>query len=113
MKRIQVCKNGHLIAISRYGLLTDIFGYIKKYCPRCGEDVITKCPDSSCNDPISEGHSSEDIEIGISYIPPSYCSKCRKPYPWIDAKVEAALQVIDLEKKLTDEDRKQSKKLYP
>jgi hypothetical protein len=52
-----------------------------------------------------ESYSSEDIEIGISYTPPDYCSNCGEAYPWTNAKLEAAQQVIDLEKDLTDEDK--------
>lgn len=98
-----ICKNGHMINDS----------YVRypegnsKHCEECGAENITSC--QHCNAPI-KGRYHVDGIVDFSETPvPSYCHNCGKPYPWIQSKLEALDEMINLMDEL-DEKEKESLK---
>ena len=87
----QVCLNGHLIN-EKSKALPELN---REYCERCGSPTITQCP--KCNSNIRGYDPSGFEEIGWpgeSYSNPSYCSNCGAAYPWTEAKIQAAREVV-------------------
>jgi hypothetical protein len=105
----QVCLNGHPIT-----------GYYKsrparhsKFCPDCGRETITACPD--CEAPIrGEYEVPGVVSIGGSgFSPSSYCHHCGKPYPWTNSRIEALTEAIDELDELPEADREKLKASIP
>jgi len=94
-----------------------------KYCPTCGEKVLSCCP--SCSSIIKRGHIESEPMFLNPYDPeeltcfedhkmpfdnfeiPNYCSECGKPYPWTekffkDYKTILELQSEEIDKELQD-----------
>jgi len=92
----QVCKNGHAI--------TPMFEIhpenSQKFCNRCGELTITRCP--SCNTPIRGYPDSGIISI---YYPPAFCYNCGKPFPWTESRLNASKELADTLKKLKPDEK--------
>ncbi|MDQ1274857.1 MAG: hypothetical protein QG610_429 [Euryarchaeota archaeon] len=96
----QICLNGHTANSST--LESPEFN--KDYCDKCGEKTVTFC--LHCKTPI-RGHYHIPGWIGvISYHPPSYCYACGKPFPWIEKKIQAAIE-LSKEDGLSEEEAKQ------
>ena len=61
----------------------------RKFCPQCGEEIISACP--GCGEPIKgvEKFTMGPKQIDASilkvsdYIPPVRCDGCGKFYPWV------------------------------
>lgn len=96
----QICLNGHCTndAIRSAPSLSQDF------CDKCGASTITACP--SCHTPIhGYYHVPGVISLGFEYSPPSYCHKCGAPYPWTEARLQAARELADELDDLTPEER--------
>ena len=62
------------------------------------------CP--SCSEPIKGYyHVSGVISAGSDFNIPAYCSKCGKAYPWTQARLDAAGQLVQ-ESELLDAEEK-------
>ena len=90
-----ICKKGHVL--SYYGKNDS------KYCSICGEEVVGKC--ANCGSPIrGKEHDEDDSIISISkYKLPYYCCECSKPYPWTDAIISNAIEILSLDESLDQE----------
>lgn len=93
----QVCKNGHLINSTAD---TDI-SFNKKYCPDCGAETITNCP--NCGFPI-HGKCEIDSVVFIGDTPKvdKYCYNCGTPYPWTKNSLLSMTALIYEEETLSD-----------
>ena len=90
-KTAQICLNGHCIT-------SDIDYNTENYCSVCGSATITKCP--NCHSNI-RGDYEDDFAIFAGYETPKYCHNCGKPFPWTEAAIQAAAEILALDDSLT------------
>lgn len=92
----QICKNGH-VATSYYNRYPE---EREKYCAECSAETITNCP--KCNSFIK----GSDLEYGYltTYSAPAYCIYCGSPFPWTEAALESAKELLILENILSQEE---------
>jgi hypothetical protein len=69
------------------------------FCAECGSIIISKC--LSCGQPIQPIYRSENItrskgSRAYHEIPtaPPYCSKCGKPFPWTQQKIDILSEYV-------------------
>jgi hypothetical protein len=95
----QICLNGHVINDS----VREYPQHNKKYCDKCGAATITNCP--NCNTEIQGDYHVEGV-IGVShYTPPAFCHNCGKPYPWTEAKIQAAHELTQELENISEDDK--------
>lgn len=108
-KTAKICLNGHMIS--------DDYQFAKdydKYCTLCGAENITCC--QYCNAPI---HGYYDYEVPGYVGPaevapvPAYCHNCGKPYPWTEAFLKTADEMVDMFDELSTEQKQQLKETFP
>lgn len=101
-----VCKNGHMInsSMRKYSDTND------KYCTKCGAETVYKC--SSCECEIrGEYHASGVVCLGGGIEePPGYCHNCGKPYEWTRLRIEALNDLIELDEKLSKQQKDELKR---
>lgn len=95
----QVCLNGHGIT----GSVKSSPEFMKKFCDKCGAATITACP--SCDAEIQGRYKSSGVISVRNYEPPAYCKNCGKPYPWTEAKIQAAKELAFELEDLSDGDK--------
>lgn len=83
----QICLNGHPVT----GELDRFPEKAEKYCTYCGAQTITDCP--QCQTRIRGKQSGGGFMYSSGYRAPNNCHECGKPYPWIEAKLEAAREL--------------------
>lgn len=93
----EVCLNGHVSTDS-----ADIRPELReKFCSKCGEATITKC--RNCNSNIRGDYEVEGVlNLARRYKPPSFCYNCGNPFPWTERKLNAAIQLVQEDGKLSD-----------
>lgn len=100
-KCVHICLNGHVIQSSNR---------ISKpeFCEKCGSQMIDSCP--TCHKPIKIWYVSRGVVVfgKYSYERAAYCKECGSPYPWTQAAIEAATNLIYEE---ADLDKVQQEKL--
>jgi len=94
-----ICKNGHDISSYLDSIVPD-----EKFCSTCGSEVITTCQE--CNTPIRGKHVEPHIIDCTPYHVPAYCYACGAPFPWTQAALDAAKEVI-LEEDAMDEGQRE------
>lgn len=99
----QVCLNGHVIT----SMLRMKPERGKGFCDKCGKETISRCP--NCNQLIQGSYFGGAIHVAF-YKPPNYCYKCGKPFPWTEAKLKAAKELVDELTNLTPTEQEQLKK---
>ena len=96
----QVCLNGHCIndSAKKYP------AHNKNYCDICGEKTITQCYE--CKTDIRGDYIADFAIIGgeHNYTPPNFCYNCGKPFPWLERKMKAAVEMVELEEILNAEE---------
>lgn len=80
----EVCLNGHSTTddVESCPELTSPF------CPTCGSKTIRAC--ANCNTPIRGRYHVPGVVGVFGYTPPNFCHRCGRPFPWTQAKLEAA-----------------------
>ena len=96
----QVCLNGHVVNSS----LKRFPQGSKNFCDKCGALTITNCP--SCNTEIQGKYRAEGVIDLTKYIPPKFCPSCGKPYPWTEAKIQAAYELTREIENISEDDKK-------
>jgi hypothetical protein len=91
----QICMQGDVQ--SSDGTSIDPMGH----CTKCGSTCVHHC--ISCNEPIR----GQNMTVQTSYIAPSFCHGCGKPYPWMDEKLKIARDLLLHDEKLSYEERKE------
>lgn len=90
-----ICQNGHVIN----EMVNQCPDDNKNYCEICGSKAISKC--EACGKDI-RGNRPGDI-----YTPPSFCNNCGKVFPWVQSRIEAAIE-LSLESDNISEDDKET-----
>jgi len=93
----QICTNGHVI--NSCFLTTPHIN--REFCSRCGAPTITQCQYCSA---IIRGSYHTRISTS-DFARPSFCSDCGKPYPWTEAKIQAAHTLAEEMENLSDKER--------
>lgn len=100
----QICMSGHVVndATKKFPQFSS------KYCRKCGHPTIEQCPD--CQVPIKGRYHSSTAPTVTSTKEkespvPFYCHDCGKAYPWTQALLDTALELINEEDNLTAEDK--------
>jgi len=98
----QICTNGHVVNEQ----LISSPHIKKKFCDRCGAPTITNC--QYCRVTIKGAyHFGPNTS---SWMRPSFCTNCGKPYPWTEASLKAAKELSDELENLSPEERNLLKK---
>ena len=96
----QICLSGHVINNS----VKEYPENNKKYCDKCGAATITNC--LNCNAEIQGYYNVEGvISVSNHYTAPSFCPNCGKPYPWIEAKIQAAHDLTQKLENISEEEK--------
>lgn len=85
-----VCQNGHVINSSASKYPEDN----KRFCNKCGGQAVSQCP--SCANPIEGSLYTRGLPSLSAFHPPRYCHNCGKPFPWTEARIRAAQELVDL-----------------
>lgn len=99
-----ICLNGHIMNSKKSNF--------QKYCSICGESVISQC--NHCNAPLRgdlsySGFTVEKRSDKKDY----YCHSCGKPYPWTERIINSSIELLSLDKDLTDEEKTILKSAIP
>lgn len=95
----QVCKQGHIVS-----MFAESHPEKKQdHCIHCGAATVMVC--LHCEEPI-RGYLHGSHSANIPEVPPSFCHKCGKPYPWMQDRLETAKELLDHDDKLSLDDRK-------
>ncbi|MCL4384574.1 DUF2321 domain-containing protein [Patescibacteria group bacterium] len=96
----QICLNGDVIndSTNRSPQLN------KKFCPKCGEPTITKCPE--CGKEIAGEIHYSNVFGAHSFKRPAFCIECGKPYPWTIRKLKSVKELASEIDELTPEEHK-------
>lgn len=91
----QICNSGHIVNDH----IADVKNVHNAFCPECGAPSIVACHD--CGQEI-QGEMQDPFGVGgiPEYSRPLFCPNCGKPYPWTQAGLDAARELIDLETSL-------------
>jgi len=96
----QVCTNGHSINSASRGMPQ----FNQEFCDECGAPSITECP--SCKTPIRGHYNSGSLSFS-KYVPPAFCYKCGKPFPWTAAAISTAKELAELQDNLTSAEKQE------
>ena len=101
-----VCLNGHVI---------NCYADTQQernapFCHRCGQPTICECP--GCKARIRGEHHTPGVVVFSThpFSAAGYCYACGAPYPWTEAKLQAAREMIDEVEELTSEQRETFKR---
>ncbi len=86
--KAEVCLNGHPTTGDYAGSPE----FTSKYCSKCGAETTRECP--SCQSMIRGYYDSPGV-ISFHYESPSYCHSCGGAYPWTQAALEAAKELVE------------------
>lgn len=93
----QICQNGHVTNSSTINFPQSS----KKFCDKCGAETIVSCP--QCNFSVRGAYWGS---VGLSrYTAPAFCINCGQPFPWTQAKLQAAHQLTEELDTISEEDR--------
>lgn len=97
----QICLSGHLVNQATKNSPQ----FSSKFCRKCGQPTIDKCP-------LCKAHiTGRYYTTGTPNMPspespvPLYCHDCGKPYPWTQATLDTAIELISGEDRLTPEEK--------
>ncbi|TET45513.1 DUF2321 domain-containing protein [candidate division TA06 bacterium] len=92
----QICENGHVVN----GFTKTSPERSKDFCDKCGAAAITTCP--LCGGEIRGGLITSYTTTRRA---PAFCIYCGKPYPWTQARIEAAHQLAGELDGISDEEK--------
>jgi hypothetical protein len=94
-----ICKNGHVISDS----IDSSPEFYEKYCSNCGAESIRQC--ERCNTAIRGDYEVEGVLdlTGRRMKAPSFCHNCGNLFPWSEARMQAAKELLDLTELETEE----------
>lgn len=103
----QICLHGHVITADGRDLIS-ASGRVgireNEHCSKCGSRCIHRC--EHCDAPIRGKRTMQhEVSVRPSYVPPSFCYNCAKPYPWMAERLETARQLLWNDDKLSIEER--------
>ncbi|MFL6451110.1 MAG: DUF2321 domain-containing protein [Bryobacteraceae bacterium] len=94
-----VCRSGHLIndAVNEYPDKN------RKFCGVCGAEVILKC--ESCNHALIGKRFYDGVATSTATMVPKYCEHCGNAFPWAEAVLQQADELVDLIDELSDDEK--------
>jgi hypothetical protein len=95
----QVCINGHVITSGIESSKLDM----QKFCQDCGKPTIIKCYD--CKTRIRGSYRSPNVVLITEYIVPKFCYECGRPFPWTQAKLDSARELVEFEDKINTKEK--------
>ena len=84
-----VCVNGHKIT----GMAKRHPEDMKKHCPRCGAETMSRCP--SCNTEIPGYLHIRNVVYADGSRPPEHCHECGGEFPWTGKRPEPGVRRRD------------------
>ena len=84
----QICLNGHVVTAS-YNSYPQ---HRSPHCDQCGAGTITVCP--KCSTAIRGYYRVPGVVGFHDFHAPAYCSQCGAPYPWTEARLNAARELV-------------------
>jgi hypothetical protein len=88
---MQACLNGHVITDDIHSQSEQV----KRFCPKCGGATITQCPE--CGAEIQGKHYVSGGMSSRRSHAPNNCHSCGAAYPWRQAEIAAAIEVLQME----------------
>jgi hypothetical protein len=109
-KVARICLNGHLIGFDEGVEVTGRpgLGHYRegdRFCVRCGNKAITICPNCDMKIKGEPNVTWMAADALPPYSIPAFCYNCGEPYPWIQRRLEAAKEQIELEQSLSADDK--------
>lgn len=103
----QICLHGHVITADGRDLIS-ASGRVgireNEHCSKCGSRCINRC--EHCHVPIRGKRTMQhEVSVRPSYVPPSFCYNCAKPYPWMQDRLDTARDLLWHDDKLSLEER--------
>lgn len=97
----QICLSGHLVNEAT----RKSPHFSSNFCKKCGQPTIDQCP--LCKAHITgRYHATGTPSIPSPVSPvPLYCHGCGKPYPWTQATLDTAMELVSEEAELTPEEK--------
>ena len=96
----QICENGHIITVD-----IDLYPEkTQKFCEKCGVPTMDKCKNCEANIPGSKFDDTLFVSYPL-YEPPSVCTNCGKPYPWIEKKLKATQELAQELNEITPDEK--------
>lgn len=95
----QICRNGHVInSMARYYPTSN-----SPHCAQCGEPTLVTCP--HCDTDIRGFYHVPGVIGFAQYSAPGFCHQCGRPFPWTEASLAAAKELVDTFESLSADDR--------
>lgn len=103
----QICCNGHVInSMAREYPTSNA-----PHCQQCGEATVTTCP--NCRTEIRGFyHVPGVISLG-HYSAPAFCHQCGEPFPWTQAGLAAARELVETFDAISKEDKESLQNAFP
>jgi hypothetical protein len=103
----QICLNGHVVNDSA----DEKPHRNEKFCRKCGQPTIMNCPE--CNERIRGYFYTSNFSGPSIKHPPTFCHNCGKAYPWTNAKLEAAKELIAEDEQLGTDEKELLRLTFP
>lgn len=98
--RALICLQGHVVNSE----MMRSPEHSRSFCDQCGEATISSC--QKCSRPIrGEYHVPGVTAVGFGFPAPDYCADCGAAFPWREAKLKAAHDLIGELDELSPEQR--------
>ena len=88
---MQVCLNGHQITATA----ATAPAFCKPFCPDCGAETIMACP--TCKAAIQGFYHIQGVFSFREPPIPNNCHQCGTAYPWRQAAIANAIEVLQME----------------
>ncbi len=96
----RICLNGHII---NSFVITRPHNN-KTFCDKCGLVTVTNC--LACKAEIRGGLCYGNAVSRLLITLPAFCPSCGKPYPWTEAKIQAAHELAQELENISDDEKK-------
>ncbi len=93
-----ICESGHMVNSSS----DETPEHNALHCNKCGSKTISSC--LSCDAPIRGVYWAGTVTTGDIEVP-AYCHGCGSPYPWTQAALESAEELIRFNESLNDKEK--------
>ena len=97
----QICTNGHIISST----LESVKEAKEKFCSECGAPTITRCQNPKCKQPIQGDYYNPYATVIGTFLPPNFCNRCGRAYPWTESAVNAAKELANELSKLNEKEK--------
>jgi len=114
-----ICEQGHLL--TKTAMRGPLCPGEAAFCRDCGAKAVSTCRQCSAHiqgvriPPLgaSRDFSMLPLPQAQAYSAPAHCPQCGHAYPWTEARLKAAADLVDLAEALSPEERAQLKADLP